>query len=301
MTDARERDSSLAGDPGGADRLGATVTTLPPLREKPATVVGTVPSPVLNPIAEAGAMVQLLGRVVWSAVRHPTGYWTAVRREIYSTLRLCWFPLILSSFTFCLLFAILAMTLLVLIGASNRYGQYFLIYNMRAFSPWINAMVVAGVIGAAMTADLGARKIREELDAFVVLGVDPVRELVLPRIVTACVMTCLLNLISIVAGIVSGLVGVIWVGGVSPGIYFATLFSNITTEEILYTLIKSALFGIAIGVICSYKGITSKGGAMGVGRAVNQAVVMSFVVIFIIDFFFTSIMLGWTPGLNAAR
>jgi phospholipid/cholesterol/gamma-HCH transport system permease protein len=277
------------------------VTTLPPLREKPAVLVSVVPSPVRNPVAEAGAMVQLLGKVAWSAIRQPTGYWNAVRREIYNTLRLCWFPLILSSFTFCLLFAILALTLLVLIGASNRYGQYFLIYNMRAFSPWINAMVVAGVVGAAMTADLGARKIREELDAFVVLGIDPIRELVLPRIVTAAVMTCLLNLISVVVGIVSGLVGVVWIGQVPPGIYFATLFSNITTEEVLYALIKSALFGIAIGVICSYKGITSKGGAMGVGRAVNQAVVLSFVVIFIIDFFFTAIMLGWTPGLNTAR
>jgi phospholipid/cholesterol/gamma-HCH transport system permease protein len=295
MTEAGDRDRG----PGGNHHVA--VAELPPLREKPAVVVGAVPAPVLNPVAEAGAMVRLLGRVAWSAVRRPTGYWAAVRREIYSTLRLCWFPLILSSFTFCMLFAILAMTLLVLIGASNGYGQYFLIYNMRAFSPWINAMVVAGVVGAAMTADLGARKIREELDAFVVLGVDPIRELVLPRIITASVMTCLLNLISIVAGIVSGLVGVVWVGGVSSGIYFSTLFSNITTAEILYTLVKSALFGIAIGVICSYKGINSKGGAMGVGRAVNQAVVLSFVVIFVIDFFFTSIMLGWTPGLNAAR
>jgi phospholipid/cholesterol/gamma-HCH transport system permease protein len=287
-------------DPDAAATRSATAT-LPPLREKEAMVVGRVPAPVLGPIAEAGAMVQLLGRVAWSAVRHPTGYWRAVKDEIYHTLRLCWFPLILSAFTFCLLFAILALTFLILIGASNRYGQYFLIFNLRAFSPWINAMVVAGVVGAAMTADLGARKIREELDAFMVLGIDPVRELVLPRIITASVMTCLLNLVSVVVGIVAGLVGVVYFGQVAPAIYFSTLFSNLTTIEIGYALLKSALFGIAIGVICSHKGITSRGGAIGVGRAVNQAVVLSFATIFVIDFFFTSTMLGWAPSLNTAR
>lgn len=274
---------------------------LPPLRSKPAVVVGRTPRPVFEPLAEAGAMVQLLGRVTWSAVRRPTGYWRAVRDEIYDTLRLCWFPLILSAFTFCLLFAILALTFLILIGASNRYGQYFLIFNLRAFSPWINAMVVAGVVGAAMTADLGARKIREELDAFVVLGIDPVRELVLPRVITAAVMTCLLNLVSVVVGIVAGLVGVVHFGQVAPAIYFGTLFSNLTTIEIGFALLKSALFGVAIGVVCSYKGINSSGGAMGVGRAVNQAVVISFATIFIIDFFFTTTMLGWAPSLNTAR
>ncbi|WP_157182938.1 MlaE family ABC transporter permease [Sciscionella marina] len=273
----------------------------PPLREPSAAIVGRIPGPALHPVAEAGAMVQLLGRTAWDAIRRPIGYWGAVKDEIYRTLRLCWFPLILSSLTFCLLFAILALTLLILIGASNRYGQYFLIYNMRAFSPWINAMVVAGVVGASMTADLGARKIREELDAFVVLGIDPIRELVLPKILTAIVMTCLLNLVSVVAGTVAGLIGVGWVGQVDAGIYFATLFSNITPIEIALALFKSALFGVAIGVICSYKGINSRGGAIGVGRAVNQAVVLSFVVIFVIDFFFTTTMLGWTPSLNTAR
>jgi phospholipid/cholesterol/gamma-HCH transport system permease protein len=281
--------------------MGVSDEELPPLREKPAVVVGLVPGLVRDPIAEAGDMVRLLGKVVWSAVSRPTGYWGAVRDEIYSVLRLCWFPLILSAFSFCLLFAILALTFLILIGGSNRYGQYFLIFNLRAFSPWINAMVVAGVVGAAMTADLGARKIREELDAFMVLGIDPIRELVLPRIITAIVMTCLLNLVSVVVGIVAGLVGVVYFGQVAPAIYFATLFSNITTVEIGFALVKSALFGVAIGVICSHKGITSRGGAMGVGRAVNQAVVISFAVVFVIDLLFTTTMLGWAPSLNTAR
>jgi phospholipid/cholesterol/gamma-HCH transport system permease protein len=298
MNDPVARNGADPDEPPG--RPGATAT-LPPLRSKPALVVSHVPRPVFGPLAEAGAMVQLLGRVCWSALRHPTGYWRAVKDEVYNVLRLCWFPLILSAFTFCLLFAILALTFLILIGASNRYGQYFLIFNLRAFSPWINAMVVAGVVGAAMTADLGARKIREELDAFMVLGIDPVRELVLPRIITAAVMTCLLNLVSVVVGIVAGLVGVVYFGQVAPAIYFSTLFSNLTTIELGYALLKSALFGVAIGVICSYKGITSRGGAIGVGRAVNQAVVLSFAVIFVIDFFFTATMLGWAPSLNTAR
>ncbi|GAA5149980.1 ABC transporter permease [Pseudonocardia eucalypti] len=270
-------------------------------RNQGPALVAAVPPPVLHPIAEAGAMAQLGCAVIWSAVRRPVGYWRAVLDEVYWVLKLCWFPLVLAVSSFGMMVAILGLNFTTLLGANNRYGQYFFIVNIREFSPWINSMVVAGIVGAALTADLGARKVREELDALEILGVDSLRELVLPRVLAAIVMTCLFGVVSILIGIVTGLTGSVLIGKVPAGEYLATLFANLTTVELWTSLLKSALFGLIIGVVCSYKGISCSGGSTGVGRAVNQAVVISFALIFIVDFFFVSIMLGLAPELQTVR
>lgn len=273
----------------------------PRRRNQGPAVVAAVPRPILYPIAEAGAMAQLGCSILWSAVRRPVGYWHAVLDEVYAVLKLCWFPLVLAVSSFGMMVAILGLNFTTLLGANNRYGQYFFIVNIREFSPWINSMVVAGIVGAALTADLGARKVREELDALEILGVDAVRELVLPRVIAAIVMTCLFGVVSILIGIITGLIGSVLIGQVPAGEYLATLFANLTTVELWTSLLKSALFGLIIGVVCSYKGVSCSGGSMGVGRAVNQAVVISFVLIFIVDFFFVSIMLGLAPELQTVR
>ncbi|AIJ23299.1 MlaE family ABC transporter permease [Amycolatopsis methanolica] len=285
---------------GSAAVLAGLPTGPAPVFEKP-PVAGKLPAAVFGPLEQAGAMAQLLGKVVWSAVRHPAGYWRAVRDEMYTLLKLCWFPMILAVFTFGVMVAILGINFTTLIGANNRYGQYFFIASVREFSPWINSMVVAGIIGAALAADLGARRVREELDALRVLGMDPVRELVLPRVVSAVFMTALLNLVAIMIAILSGLFGIIVFGGVSGGEYFSTLYANLTPVEVWGSFVKSAVFGLVIGVVCSYKGFTAQGGAIGVGRAVNQAVVISFVVIWLVNFAFSSIMLGLNPEMQTVR
>jgi phospholipid/cholesterol/gamma-HCH transport system permease protein len=273
----------------------------PRRRNQGPVVVAAIPRPILYPVAEAGAMAQLGCSILWSAVRRPVGYWHAVLDEVYGVLKLCWFPLVLAVSSFGMMVAILGLNFTTLLGANNRYGQYFFIVNIREFSPWINSMVVAGIVGAALTADLGARKVREELDALEILGVDSLRELVLPRVLAAIVMTCLFGVVSILIGIITGLIGSVLIGKVPAGEYLATLFANLTTVELWTSLLKSALFGLIIGVVCSYKGVSCSGGSMGVGRAVNQAVVISFVLIFIVDFFFVSIMLGLAPELQTVR
>jgi phospholipid/cholesterol/gamma-HCH transport system permease protein len=162
-------------------------------------------------------------------------------------------------------------------------------------------MVVAGIVGAAICSDLGARKVREELDALEVLGMDPVRELVLPRVLAATIMTPLLMLVSVIIGIVTGVLGVMSFGGVPAGDYFSALFANVTTVELAVALLKSSIIGFVIGIVCSYKGINSSGGAMGVGRAVNQAVVIAFTLVFLVDLALNMISLGLFPQMQTVR
>lgn len=262
---------------------------------------GSVPAALFGPIALTGGLTELAGKVTWSAVSRPVGYWRAVRDEMYAVLRVAWFPMILAVFTFGLMVGILGMNFLTQLGAANRYGQYFFIVNVREFTPWINSMVVAGIVGAALCADLGARKVREELDALEVLGTDPVRELVLPRVISVTILTPLLMMVSVLIGVICGLVGSVTYGGVPAGDYYSTVFANLTTIELVVAVFKSTAIGFVIGIVCSYKGMNASGGASGVGRAVNQAVVISFALVFVIDLIINLITLGLFPEMQTVR
>lgn len=272
-----------------------------PALQVESTWAGRIPDVAFKPVETLGGLTQLAGKILWSAMRHPSGYWRATADEMYSVLKVSWFAMSLAVFTFGLMIGILGLNFVSLLGAANRYGQYFFIVNVREFTPWINSMVVAGIVGAALCSDLGARKVREELDALEVLGVDPVRALALPRIVSITLLTPLLMLISILVGIVCALVSEVSYGNVPAGDYFHTVFANLTTIEILVALIKSTIIGFVIGIVCSYMGLNTSGGAAGVGQAVNTAVVLSFALVFIVDLVINLVALGLFPQMQTVR
>jgi phospholipid/cholesterol/gamma-HCH transport system permease protein len=247
--------------------------------------------PLDRGLAQTGEMLWLFLLVVKSAVRHPRGYWGDVHDQMYSILRLCWVPMVIS--TFCFGF-----------GAPGLQAlNFFAIFGIpeREFAPWINAMVVAGVVGTAITADLGARRIREEIDAMEVLGVDPLRTLVLPRIVALFFMTGLLDIVALLFGTLGGFVAAVGVGGATPAAFIDNFFDNATLPDLVGSVVKTALFGLIIGVVCCYKGFRAEGGPAGVGRAVNQAVVVAFAGIWIFNYVFTTILLGLNPGMQVFK
>ncbi|WP_110207796.1 MlaE family ABC transporter permease [Nocardioides daejeonensis] len=259
------------------------------------------PSGVQRVVSDVGESGRLLARMVSTAVRQPRGYWAATRDEMYSMLRFCWLPVTLAVGGFTFLIANYAYDLLSLLGAGNRLGTYFVFASIREISPFCTGMAVAGVMGTAMTADLGARRIREELDALVVLGVDALRELVLPRVLAITVMMVLFNILGSVLGIGVALVSATWLGDTSPGAYMGNIFGALTVPELGGTLIKTLGVGLFIGVVAAHKGLTAKGGAEGVGRAVNEAVVLSFAAIWVINFVVNATMLGLFPEMLMNR
>ncbi len=160
---------------------------------------------------------------------------------------------------------------------------------------------VAGVMGTAMTADLGARRIREELDALTVLGVDAVRTLVLPRVIAITVMMVAFNVLGSVLGMGMGLISATSLGTTSPGAYLGNMLGALTVPELVGTTVKCTLIGVFIGVVSAQKGLTAKGGAEGVGRAVNEAVVLSFAAVWIFNFIVNATMLGLNPDMLINR
>jgi phospholipid/cholesterol/gamma-HCH transport system permease protein len=248
-----------------------------------------------------GDMMILTARTLVSAVKPPYPYGEEFIGQFLFALQLCWFPLLVSTVAFGFgAPGLQAANFLSLFGALDRLGGFFVLASIREFAPFVTAVVVAGVAGTAITADLGARKIREELDALQVLGVDPIKNLVVPRFLALMLITALLDVFAIVFGLSAGIAAEL-IYNQSLGGFFATLFSNATVTDIWSSVLMCTMFGAIIAVVCSYKGMSASGGAAGVGRAVNQAVVISLVSVFFFQFVVTSLLLATNPELQAIR
>jgi phospholipid/cholesterol/gamma-HCH transport system permease protein len=234
-------------------------------------------------------------------VKEPRGYWGATRDEMYHMLRFCWLPVTLAVGGFSFLIANYAYDLVSLLGAGNRLGTYFVFASLREISPFATGMAVAGVMGTAMTADLGARRIREELDAFTVLGIDAIRTLVLPRVIAITVMMVAFNIVGSLLGMSMAMISATWLGTTSPGAFVGNILGAITVPELIGTTVKCTMIGLFIGIVSAQKGLTAKGGAEGVGRAVNEAVVLSFAAVWVINFVVNATMLGLNPEMLINR
>jgi phospholipid/cholesterol/gamma-HCH transport system permease protein len=258
-------------------------------------------APVRHVLEEFGDMMLLTGRTISSALRPPYPYGGELVSQFLFTLRLCWFPLLVS--TVAINYGapgLQAANFLNLIGGLDRLGAFFIVIVVRELGPFITSIVLAGVAGTAITADLGARKVREELDALQVLGVDPVKNLVVPRFLALMLVTGLFNVYSVLFGLFGGILAEVLNGG-SLGPFWNTLFESSSTTDLWGSELKAMMYGAIIAIVCCYKGMSASGGAEGVGRAVNEAVVISFLGIGAFGYVFTQTLLATHPQILVIR
>jgi phospholipid/cholesterol/gamma-HCH transport system permease protein len=257
--------------------------------------------PAKNLLEQVGDMLILTGKTLVSAVRPPFPYGTEFVQQFLFMLRLCWLPLTISMVVLSYgAPGLQAGNALVIFGAIDRLGGVFVLAVIREFAPFVTAIILAGVGGTAITADLGARKVREELDALQVLGVDPIKNLVVPRFLALMIVTGLFNSFSLVFGIFGGMVATLAFDA-PVGPFFATLLTNATTTDLWGSLLKTTMFGAMIAIVSCYKGMTASGGAEGVGKAVNQGVVIEFLGIFAFNYVFTQTLLATHPEISVIK
>jgi phospholipid/cholesterol/gamma-HCH transport system permease protein len=250
---------------------------------------------------EAGDMMILAGQTIVSAVRTPHPYGGEFVNQFLFALRLCWLPLAITALTISYAVpGVQGANFLQIIGGLDRLGSIYVVAVVREFSPLVCSIIVSGVAGTAITADLGARKIREELDALQVLGVDPVKNLVVPRFLALMIVTALFDVFAIFFGLCGGVIATL-THGAPVGPFLVTFFSNASTTEIWASLLKCTLFGAITAIVCCYKGMTASGGAEGVGRAVNQAVVMTLMLVASFNYIFTQTVLATHPEITVIR
>ncbi|SCL30943.1 phospholipid/cholesterol/gamma-HCH transport system permease protein [Micromonospora rhizosphaerae] len=181
------------------------------------------------------------------------------------------------------------------LGAQSFTGAASVLAVVREAGPIVTALVIAGAGGSAICADLGSRKIREELDAMQVLGIDPIQRLVVPRVLASMLVAVLLNGLVSVVGVTGGYAFNVVLQGGTPGAYLASFQALGQLPDLLVGEVKALLFGAAAALVASYKGMTAKGGPKGVGDAVNQSVVITFMLLFALNFIVTAVYFQVVP------
>jgi len=197
--------------------------------------------------------------------------WFITRVSLVPTL------LVMLGFTLLVIFEI--NLLLSDLGALDLSGGIAGIASVQQIGPFVTVVVVAGAGGTAICADLGARTIREEIDAMRVLGIDPIQRLVVPRIVACVVVSLFLNVLICAGGLLGGYFFSVYLQGVTPGAYVASVPLFTGPAELAISMIKAFIFGLIAAIIACYRGLNVAGGSKGVGDAVNQAVVITVAVL----------------------
>jgi phospholipid/cholesterol/gamma-HCH transport system permease protein len=181
------------------------------------------------------------------------------------------------------------------LGAQSFTGAAAVLAVIREASPIVTALLISGAGGSAICADLGSRKIREEIDAMEVLGVSPVQRLIVPRVLAAMFVAVLLNGLVSVVGVAGGYFFNVILQGGTPGAYLASFTALAQLPDLYVGEVKALVFGMIAALVASWRGLGAGAGPKGVGDAVNQSVVVTFMFLFVTNFVITAVYFQLVP------
>ncbi|MDA3649812.1 ABC transporter permease [Saccharopolyspora indica] len=222
--------------------------------------------------------------------------------QLREFIQQCWFiasvtilPTALVSIPFGAVIALQLGSLTRQIGAQSFTGAASVLAIIQQAAPIVTALLIAGAGGSAICADLGSRKIRDEIDAMEVLGISPIQRLVVPRVLAAMLVAVLLNGMVSVVGVLGGYTFNVIMQGGTPGAYMASFNALAQLPDLWIGEIKALIFGFLAGVVAAYRGLHPPPGPKGVGDAVNQSVVITFLLLFAVNFVLTTMYLQLVP------
>lgn len=175
-------------------------------------------------------------------------------------------------------------------GAGNIVGGVLAVALTRELTPVLTAVIVAGRVGSAFAAEIGTMRVTEQIDALLMLKTDPIDYLVIPRVLACLFMLPILTLMSLVTGMLGGLIIATNVYNLADTVFLDSARSFLSIWDIVSTMIKASCFGVLIAVIGCNWGLTTTGGAKGVGQSTTTAVVTALLLIFVFNFFLSAVM-----------
>jgi phospholipid/cholesterol/gamma-HCH transport system permease protein len=238
--------------------------------------------------AEAGGLAMLTGRAFAGLFKPPYEVDSWVRQMEQIGVRSLGVAAITTVFTGMVLALQTAFSLPGL-GIKYYIGAVVSKSLVRELGPVLTALIVGGRIGAGMTAELGTMKVTEQIDALRSMAADPVKKLVVPKLVATLVMVPALTVIGNALGILGGLVVSTFNLDLAPGLYINDVVANLRLGDLASGTFKSLFFAYFIAIVGCYNGLHTTGGADGVGRATTNTVVLTAILILISDFFLTKL------------
>ncbi|WP_425488927.1 MlaE family ABC transporter permease [Mycobacterium vicinigordonae] len=256
-------------------------------------------------LAKADGSLQTLGRFFDLAVqttvymitdlfrlRHP---WRDTLSQAAFIVSVTAIPALLISIPFGVIVAVQVGSLIQQVGATSISGAAGGLGVIRQAAPIVCALLLGGAAGAAVTTDLGARSIRDEVDALRVMGIDPVQRLVTPRLAAMLLVAPLLCVFIVFMGLAAGYVINVGYQSGTPGSYIASFGSFATVADLVVALLKTWLFGVIVTLISCQRGLEARGGPRGVADAVNAAVVVGVVAVFLLNLVITEFVTVFMP------
>lgn len=181
-------------------------------------------------------------------------------------------------------------------GAQSNAGQGVATSLIRELGPVLTALMVAGRVGSAISAELGSMVVSQQIAAMRALGTSPVRKLVTPRVVALLVTLPLLTIAGDLFGLIGGGLVAKQIYGLDLNTYISSVRTGTNIDDLVAGIVKPIFFGIIIGLISCHKGLTTKGGTVGVGISTTQAVVASSISVIIADFFLSKVLQSALSG-----
>nr|YP_009295386.1 hypothetical protein BI108_pgp009 [Dasya binghamiae]AOH77398.1 hypothetical protein [Dasya binghamiae] len=191
---------------------------------------------------------------------------------------------LMTAFFMGLVFSLQIVQEFLYLNAINLIGSVLTIAFLRELSPVLTSVILIGKIGSYFTAELATMKITEQIDVLYILGIHPINYLVLPRILAFIFILPILNCLSFITSLLSSCFICFILYNVDPQIFFLSVFSSLSFIDIFKSCLKTVIFGFFIAMISCVYGLTTQGGAKGVGLSITSSVVISLLVIFFIDF-----------------
>lgn len=256
-------------------------------------VLRTVGAGVTDVLAEAGGLARLAGASTARLLLDPfRGRRMHLRQVVLQALRAGYYSLPLVSliaFLVGMMMALESAQALQKLGATSAIPKLVMIGVTRELGPLITGIIVAGRFGAAVTAELGTMKVSQEIDALVMMGIDPVAFLVVPRILGLLIALPCLEMFAGFFGALGGLTIAVGVLDLGANHYWAESMDALHFSDLLNGLVKVAVFALIIGLISCNEGLRTQGGAEEVGRATTASVVRSILLIIVADLFVTAL------------
>jgi phospholipid/cholesterol/gamma-HCH transport system permease protein len=242
-------------------------------------------------IVEIGA-IALFGIRSLSWALRPPFFFRETLRQMARVGGRCLVPVIGVVAPFGMIITLQGLHIVNLFGVDRMLSSILVASLLRELSPGLCGIMMAAQAGSTAAAELGTMRVKEEVDALSVMAVNPFQYLVAPRLIALTLMCPIVNAIACFSGIISGYVSAVILKGVNRGAFMANLYSFVDIMDIWGGIIKTLVFGFIIGLISCYYGFHVRGGAEGVGKAANDAVVRSIITFLGVNYFLTSALLA---------
>jgi len=225
----------------------------------------------------------------------PPFQWREFFDQSWFVARVSLLPTVLITVPFGAVLSLQVGSLFNQLGAQSFTGAAAVLGIVQQAAPVATVTIVSGAAGSAVAADLGARKIREELDAMEVLGISAIQRLVVPRVLAMALVAMLLNGVASGVGVAGAYGFNVLAQGGSPGAYLNAFTALAQLPDLYIGELKALVFGLVAGMVAAQRGVTAKGGPRGVGDAVNQSVIVAFALLFVVNTVMTAIYYQIVP------